>query len=165
MQGEEGRIVGALHDVVIRMLDSEHTGDEREYESLLARLKVCRRPPPPRSPTTVGVTVEAITTAGPKRKRKGSKVPVEKQRKEKAMKRYKEGETSEGRDDDDASTFPFTTIDECKSSASTRITYMSKEDLVRRIEEHEPSRLLMPANFGRLKKAIICEALMASGRR
>lgn len=167
MQGEEGLIVGALHDVVIRMLESGgHTDQERErdnaklvYESLVSRLKACREAPPPWLPlTTVDVTVESITTDASRKRRK----KVAHNEKKTVAKRRVGDKGADG--STDSSTYPFKTVDECKSSASTRSTYMSKENLVRRIEAHEPSRRLMPVHFMRLKKSAICEALMASGR-
>lgn len=169
MQSEEGRIVAQLHDVVIRMLDSGIVDEHVVYESLLSKLKVCRKPSHPELPLkTVGVTVEAVMIDAVPRKR--NKKSERKGKSEKHGKDRKEGDGIKRDGDRDAmsnalSTFPFKTIDDCTSSARSRTTFMSKEDLIRRIDAHEPSRSRMPVNFNRLKKSVICEELLANGSR
>ena len=57
--------------------------------------------------------------------------------------------------------FPFKTRDECTSSARTKHYYLSKEDLVKRIDENPDLKNKFPPKFKTMPKADLCNIIFS----
>lgn len=77
-----------------------------------------------------------------------------------------QGNTSDKNDDDDASEmvkkteFPFNTKDECMSSKRSKLYYMSREDIIKKIENDPSLKMKIGDNYKKMSKDELCNKLV-----